>query len=300
MEGIQVSAYSVGSSGNIVLVQVGGYIDNVTSRQLELAVDDVISQDVVRLIIDLASVSYISSAGWGVFLGKIKGLREKGGDLVITQMIPDVSDVFELLEFHRVLKSFETSEQAISHFDGGQMEKLEERSRAGMGGPGLLERGGTGRIDVEDGAVQNADLLSPRASLREQSGRPEKASKLPYAGSLLSMTEEDDSLTGSVTGEDEEIIRREPVESSKQNLPVASFYDSLGMSMTVMDRELPLNEKIKLLVIDNPLSGLWKIKNALNSSRFGYTRVGIFEVRKILKELDLDTKEKRYRFWRSR
>jgi|GEM_PF-195505 len=300
MEGIQVSAYNVGSSGSVVLVQVGGYIDNVTSRQLELAVDDVLSQGVVRIVVDLSNVSYISSAGWGVFLGKIKGLRERDGDLVISQMIPDVTDVFELLEFHRVLKSFDNSEKAISHFEDSVMERLEGESRTKMSDTVLTEDGVSGEIDIVNGSIQDPDLKLPGTSQDEQHARPDSAANLPYAGSLLSLTEEDGSFTAPVVDEDEENIPDESTEHDGQNLPVASFYDSLGMSMTVMDRELPLNEKIKLLVIDNPLSGLWKIKSALNSSRFGYTKVMVFEIRKILKELDLDTKEKRYRFWRSR
>jgi hypothetical protein len=215
-------------------------------------------------------------------------------------MIPDVTDVFELLEFHRVLKSFDTSEQAISQFEDSVMERLEGGSRASMSDTVLIEDGESGKIAIENEHVQDPDLKLPGTSHDEQHARPERAANLPYAGSLLSLTEENGSSPDAVIDEDEEKIPNEPAENNEQNLPVASFYDSLGMSMTVMDRELPLNEKIKLLVIDNPLSGLWKIKNALNSSRFGYTKVLVFEIRKILKELDLDTKEKRYRFWRSR
>mgnify|MGYP000935045946 CR=1 FL=1 len=66
------------------------------------------------------------------------------------------------------------------------------------------------------------------------------------------------------------------------------------------DVDLPLNEKIKKLVTENPLMTPWGIKRQLNSPRFGYTRIGFFKLRGILKRLGLETRAKRYRFYRSR
>lgn len=297
MEGIQISAYNVGSSGNVALVQVGGYIDNVTSGQLEVAIGDVISQGLSRLIVDLSSVNYISSAGWGVFLGRIKGLREQGGDLVIAQMIPDVADVFELLEFHRVLKTFDTIESAVAFFEQNGGEKSEKSVRDGSPDSHLVES-----RNVEDADIVEEDLTdssSPSEEEPDETLPDGKERETQYAKNLLSITEVDEEPASShIVTESAELDEVEP--SDGEQLPVKSFYDSLGMSSNVMDRDLPLAEKIKLLVIDNPLSGPWKIKNALNSSRFGYVKVSFFEVRTLLKELELDTKEKRYRFWRSR
>lgn len=304
MEGIQVYAYGVGSSGNIAIIQVGGYIDNVTSAQLELAIADVISQGMNKVIVDLASVSYISSAGWGVFLGKIKGLREKGGDLVIAQMIPDVLDVFELLEFHRVLKVFETTESAVSYFEATPQGNATVISEDKKEGTALIGDGKAADMEFEEGSSVGKKLLSPEVVEDLSREREKKRVDGDFETNLLSLTDEGDENV-HVTPAEEDQGDKEPavdnrIESDKDQLTIASFYDSLGISTTMMDRELPLNEKIKLLVIDNPLSGVWKIRNALNSSRFGYTKVSLLEVRRILKELDLDTKQKRYRFWRSR
>ena len=62
---------------------------------------------------------------------------------------------------------------------------------------------------------------------------------------------------------------------------------------------LPLPEKIKKVVAQFPHFGPWKIRKMLRHPEFGNTKVSYFKVRKILKQLDLDTKEKRYRFYRS-
>lgn len=117
MEGIQVSVEKVGPHSDISIIRVGGYIDTTTSSELERALDSLLKAGVFRVIIDLGNVDYISSAGWGIFISEIKGIRERGGDLKLARMIPDVYEVFELLEFNYILKAFDSLEDAIRDFD---------------------------------------------------------------------------------------------------------------------------------------------------------------------------------------
>ena len=94
MEGIQVSVEKTGPQSDISIIRVGGYIDTTTSSELERALDSLLKAGVYQVIIDLGNVDYISSAGWGIFISEIKGIRERGGDLKLARMIPDVYEVF--------------------------------------------------------------------------------------------------------------------------------------------------------------------------------------------------------------
>lgn len=117
MEGIQVSVEKIGIDNSVAIIRVGGYIDTTTSSELERALDILLKDSIFMVIIDLAKVDYISSAGWGIFISEIKGIRERGGDLKLARMIADVYEVFELLEFHFILKAFDTIEEAIESFN---------------------------------------------------------------------------------------------------------------------------------------------------------------------------------------
>jgi len=117
MEGIQVSVEKVGEKENVAIISVGGYIDTTTSSELERALDSLLKEGIFQVIIDLEKVDYISSAGWGIFISEIKGIRERGGDLKLARMIPDVYEVFELLEFHYILKAYDTIEEALKSFN---------------------------------------------------------------------------------------------------------------------------------------------------------------------------------------
>ena len=50
-------------------------------------------------MVDCARLSYISSAGLGVFMSFIEEIREAGGDIKLAAIVPKVYQVFEVLGF---------------------------------------------------------------------------------------------------------------------------------------------------------------------------------------------------------
>ena len=82
-------------------VKVEGKIDTVTAPQFaaELQVDGV--KDVV---VDLAAVEYVSSAGLRVFLNVQKALLPAGGQLSVAGANESVRRVFTITGFARIIK----------------------------------------------------------------------------------------------------------------------------------------------------------------------------------------------------
>jgi len=217
MQSIQINVFSVGVLRDIALFRVGGYVDTSTSPELQRSINQVIREGRTQIIIDLGAVQYVSSAGWGVFVAEIRELREKGGDLKIVQMAPDVIEVFEMLEFNRILENYDSLEEAVFDFD--------------------LCRG----IDL---TAASAPELKP-------------------------------------------ISVPEPVEPKARIQPE-------------QNKDVPLVEKVKQVVLENPRSGAWAIKKRLNTPEYGNTKVSFFRVRSLLKILGLDSRARRQRFFRSR
>ena len=116
MEGIQTTIKYTGPGDSIGVIKVGGYIDTTTSSELERALSSLLKKNQYRIVVDLGDVDYISSAGWGIFISEIKGIKENSGDLKLVKMIPEVYEVFELLEFHYILKAYDTIDDAVDAF----------------------------------------------------------------------------------------------------------------------------------------------------------------------------------------
>ncbi|HEX5132813.1 MAG TPA: anti-sigma factor antagonist [Candidatus Krumholzibacteria bacterium] len=100
------------SSDGITEIRLNGHLDSASSAGVERRLRDLIASGAVRIIVDLADVSYVSSGGWGIFVGEVRGLRERGGDIVLTGMTPEVYDVYELLGFADVLRAFPSVAEA--------------------------------------------------------------------------------------------------------------------------------------------------------------------------------------------
>lgn len=224
MEGIQVSVEKAGANQQISIIKVGGYIDTTTSAELEHALSSLIKSNRHNIIIDLGNVDYISSAGWGIFISEIKGIREKNGDLKLARMIPDVYEVFELLEFHYILRAFDTLEEAIADFDhgGGAPVSLPLKER-----------------EQHDDHVQVASKTEPKVV----------------------------SMEGNFKSKEEPQLDT-------------------------------IEEKLRRIIIENPDSGMFQIIRTLNSPRYGNIKLGWFDMRRYLKQLDLDSKKKRMAFFK--
>jgi anti-anti-sigma factor len=117
MEDINISFSRPEENPEISVIKVNGYVDTTTSAELEESLKRVLKKGTFKVIMDLGGVNYISSAGWGIFISEIKNIRENGGDLKLAAMVPDVYEVFELLEFQTILECFDSVDDAVRSFD---------------------------------------------------------------------------------------------------------------------------------------------------------------------------------------
>ncbi|MBD3170667.1 MAG: anti-sigma factor antagonist [candidate division Zixibacteria bacterium] len=116
MSDIKISLDHTGPENELTMVRVDGVIDTMTATELEKVINSLLEQKRFYIIIDLAGVDYISSAGWGIFISNIREIRQQGGDIKLARMIPNVYEIFELLEFDSILKAFDSLEEAKTDF----------------------------------------------------------------------------------------------------------------------------------------------------------------------------------------
>lgn len=113
MEGLSVKTEK---RADILILKAKGYIDSVTSPEIEHAVGEVISKKNYKIVIDLSEVDYVSSAGWGIFVGYVKTARQNKGDIKFAHMKKEVLEIFELLDFTNILEYYKNADDAIKAF----------------------------------------------------------------------------------------------------------------------------------------------------------------------------------------
>src|SRR5690349_21393965 len=104
--------------GKITILYPQGYLDAHTAPGFEEELSKAIDGGRVQMVINCKDLDYISSAGLGVFMGYIEDVRDRDGDIKISNLTPKVYHVFELLGFHQLFDLTETEEEAIGKFNG--------------------------------------------------------------------------------------------------------------------------------------------------------------------------------------
>jgi anti-sigma B factor antagonist len=133
MDNIRISLSEGGHGRDVSEIRVDGVIDTLTASELEQVFDSLLRRGRYRLVVDLAGVDYISSAGWGIFISHIKDVRDNNGDVKLANMVPDVREIFELLEFDKVLEAHSSVESAVARFTGSS----EQSSKKKVNGTGI-------------------------------------------------------------------------------------------------------------------------------------------------------------------
>ena len=261
VESLQIKANFYTNNNDIVIVEVGGYIDQTNSRRIEKVISDILRSGKKKIVFDLADLIYMSSAGWGIFVGEIKTVREKGGDIKLTSMTPEVYEVFQMLEFFHIIQDYPTIDEAVQAF--------------------LKESGITPDSDRVEEGEENDSIIN----LLEDSG---------VTAPIVKETE-DNVEFGQAT--DKSAVKKDRL--NLHSVPKEERVYKEESTKQIDIAQLPVPEKIKKVVANYPLLNIFQIQKMLKHEKFGYTKLSIFHLHSLLKSLNLETKAKRYRYYRS-
>lgn len=107
---------NVQARGTVQVVSVSGSLDALTAPELADTLSNQLKQGKTNIVADLAALDYTSSAGLRVLLNGVKEARQKGGDLRLAAVQPNVNKVLELSGFTTIIKSFPDVDAAVASF----------------------------------------------------------------------------------------------------------------------------------------------------------------------------------------
>lgn len=98
------------------MVAVKGRMDALTSPEFDKAVSN--ADLSIKVLLQLADLEYISSAGLRSLLLLAKKLKERGGELLCCALQKPVEEVFRISGFHSLFKVYAAEEEALAHLAG--------------------------------------------------------------------------------------------------------------------------------------------------------------------------------------
>lgn len=267
-EGITIQSKLLDKKNDIYLVELGGYVDQANVHLLQKEIDEHIHTGSYKLIFDLQNLIYMSSAGWGVLIGEIKRFRENGGDIKLINMRPEVYEIYQMLEFYHIISEYPSIEEALKSFN--------------VGAEAWIQREQVMKELAEEVTPENENLDIQKL-LNTADDSPEQV-----------------VLDGEIEVEISNILE-ETTESNRAKPNEMGHVEFVPPQSTrkIDIKLLPITEKIKHIVSKNPTLGPRKIRKKLRTEEYGGVKIGYFKIRSLLKMLELDTREKRYRYYRS-
>ena len=106
-------------SGTTDVLHIEGRIDAGSAPQLEKEVSALIGRGHGSVVLDLARVDYVSSAGLRVFLIAFKALAEQSRGFALAALNADVMGVVKLTGFHQILTIRDTLDAALDAVPAG-------------------------------------------------------------------------------------------------------------------------------------------------------------------------------------
>ena len=101
---------------NVLVLSVSGSLDALSAPELADAISTQLRDSSANIVADLALLDYTSSAGLRVLLNGVKEARQKGGDLRLAAVQPNVKKVLDLSGFTSIMKSFPDVDAAVASF----------------------------------------------------------------------------------------------------------------------------------------------------------------------------------------
>lgn len=100
-----------------VLTLTGQILLDDGDLEIRRAVHGLVDRSRFKIVLDLAAVNYIDSAGVGMIVGKLKTLRERGGDMKLLNLNTRGLRVFGISKLLMIFESFDNEAQAIKSFE---------------------------------------------------------------------------------------------------------------------------------------------------------------------------------------
>lgn len=99
---------------NVKIVKLTGQIRISTQNEFKDLLDDIAKKNSEKtLILSLDGVIYMNSAGLGIIIDTYKKFKENKGRMILCDLMPDISKLFEVTRINRFLEIYDSEKEAL-------------------------------------------------------------------------------------------------------------------------------------------------------------------------------------------
>src|SRR5512133_355866 len=104
----------VRQAGDVAVLLPARFINAHTVREFDEALEGLVRDGRYTILLNCKNLNYISSAGLGAIMGLIETVREHQGDILLSDLQPNVFAIFDTLGFTQLYRVFGAEDQALA------------------------------------------------------------------------------------------------------------------------------------------------------------------------------------------
>lgn len=108
--------FEISRDGDVTIVEVTGQLIVGNRQELKDEVLKSLDSDSRKYLIDFRDTAYIDSSGLGVLVSLSKKIREKGGEMRLSNLNEDLRTLFELTKLDTLFVIADSRAQALEDF----------------------------------------------------------------------------------------------------------------------------------------------------------------------------------------
>ena len=89
-------SFDVSTADGRAVVAVDGELDAYTSHELRTCLAELDEEGVTRIAVDLRRLTFVDSSGLGVLMGAARRARDRGGQVVLREVSPQIRRVLDV------------------------------------------------------------------------------------------------------------------------------------------------------------------------------------------------------------
>ncbi|QNM14504.1 MULTISPECIES: STAS domain-containing protein [Fusobacterium] len=101
---------------DIKVLKVVGELDALVAPKLKDKITKLVDGDSTKFIIDFEEVTHINSLAMGILRGKLKVVKDMGGDIKLIKLNEHIKSIFEMIGLDEIFEIYETEDEAVTSF----------------------------------------------------------------------------------------------------------------------------------------------------------------------------------------
>ncbi|MGL5054163.1 MAG: STAS domain-containing protein [Fusobacteriaceae bacterium] len=102
---------------DIKVIKIIGELDALVAPKLKDRISKLVEADTVKFIIDFEDLVHINSLAMGILRGKLKIVKNAGGDIKLVKLNEHIKTIFEMVGLDELFEIYETEEEAVNKFN---------------------------------------------------------------------------------------------------------------------------------------------------------------------------------------